>query len=671
MKRQLLKTGLLVTLLLYPALASSFTTRELSNVAWIANFFTNATVNQASNSMPTSPIIDSHGLTAQYVDDTHIRINGIQGCLDFVFTLSNSAGTPVTDGEYLTISSSTRAVNISASEYASQDWFILAMKYTGMEKVNNIMCGVIGGYGVKVDAVQFSQNGTLFKLHITKSGDGYKMESLTPLYVKGSADNNYWEYFIRYYDKLELTSFVPNALMTDRFIEYYKCDYYYDYYGFPTGIYNISPDTPERLREYPVRVEMDYTNNRFTVLNFGNNGYGICQNKNYYDNLYNDSKTPLPSEETYPIAGTFDPATKKLTFNPNQFAKPHFVYKVTRYGYFTPYVRPGMFNYQLERLDLEGNTAVDELFGTYDDSKKGLVHHNDAENGWVSHGGKRRTLEDIDMSVETYTYYLNQFVYLEPNFQGGYYDTRISCGDVTLQTEFVRNPGSLSAPQFMSAESADADPLAHVTYTQFTAGNDVGSQYYDGTKEWGIVPVINVIRNEKYVDSYEVMAVPGEYHTADDIHKHINEAVSFRRVFLNDGKTLKQVEGQPVFSASSDKNGLYKPGDFRIARKANVETYTFFIKANYKPEQLTPTYHDIYPYTFAEGLPTIVDTVEGTNVQVTGMHGAVEVTGDAAHVQVFTMTGMNVYSGAAGRIELPAGSYLVNVSGRTFKVMVL
>lgn len=67
----LLKTCTVMTLLLLPALASAFTTRELSDVAWIATYRTNENFNPTKD---VSPITDSHGVTAERIDDTHISV---------------------------------------------------------------------------------------------------------------------------------------------------------------------------------------------------------------------------------------------------------------------------------------------------------------------------------------------------------------------------------------------------------------------------------------------------------------------------------------------------------------------------------------------------------------------------------------------------------------------
>ena len=111
-----------MTLLLLPALASAFTTRELSDVAWIATYRTNENFNPTKD---VSPITDSHGVTAERIDDTHIRLNGIQGCLDFIFTLSDACGNANANGEYLCIDTNTKAVIVTASEYADQQWYFL------------------------------------------------------------------------------------------------------------------------------------------------------------------------------------------------------------------------------------------------------------------------------------------------------------------------------------------------------------------------------------------------------------------------------------------------------------------------------------------------------------------------------------------------------------------
>lgn len=54
--------------------------------------------------------------------------------------------------------------------------------------------------------------------------------------------------------------------MSDRFYELYNytADYGTEGSTLPSNITSITPLSPERLRTYPVRIEMDYTNNRFT-----------------------------------------------------------------------------------------------------------------------------------------------------------------------------------------------------------------------------------------------------------------------------------------------------------------------------------------------------------------------------------------------------------------------
>lgn len=629
MRHLYLRTALAVALMV-PAVASAFTTRELSNVAWIATYTTNPNFNKTSLSQ--NPYIDSHGLTAERVDDTHLRINGFMGCLDFVFTLTDASGNATPNGTYLCINYDDYAVNVSNSDYVSQEWQML-------------QC-VQNGYSYPLYTYKRTKDLVLYR--ITKSGDEYTMSSTSPVFIHGSADSSIKGYIIRIFDNVELNSYLPNAVVTDRFYEEYGFN---EGYG---GITDIYPSSSEQIREYPVRLEMDYDNNRFTILNFGNNGYGMRQNLRYYNNLY---RTSLSTPGKFIIGGTFDPVAKTLSFDKNQFAKP--VWSSSN-GY-----TEDMFNFQLERLDLEGNTTVDELLGTYDDTKG--VHHNGAENGWVSNGGKRRTFENMSMEVETYTYYLNQLLAYRLNFEGGYYDTQLEGLDVTLQTEFVRDPNETS-------RSANSDPLADVQHTVFHSGNKVGSPLYDNVKEWGIVPVMNVIRNEQYVDSYELMAVPGSYNTAAELHPHLGEAIQFRRVFVNEGDTLIRRDDKPIFNAAEEKNGLYKPGDFRIRRNSTgtaPETYTFFIKANYKPETgLTPTYHDIYPHTFSADVPTAADIIANDNMRIESELGAIVVRNASYPVAIYDIAGRQVYLGTDDRIELPAGIYVAKCGSYAAKLHV-
>lgn len=141
------------------------------------------------------------------------------------------------------------------------------------------------------------------------------MEHTTPLYIKDSADE-YISGYTRIFDSMEFESFIPNAWMSDRFYELYNytADYGTEGSTLPSNITSITPLSPERLRTYPVRIEMDYTNNRFTILNFGNNGYGIREAAKYYRNLINTGITTY-ADGKFLIGGSINPDTKQLIFD--------------------------------------------------------------------------------------------------------------------------------------------------------------------------------------------------------------------------------------------------------------------------------------------------------------------------------------------------------------------
>lgn len=634
MKRILTQAFAALGMLLMPTIANAYTVDELCDYAWIATYRTTPNFNPTT--IATSPIIDSHGVTAERVDATHIRLNNIMGCLDFILTLTDSRGVATDNGDYLQINVSDYAVNVSSSDYSSQQWQMLQCVQNGVQ--NNV--------------TQYKRTSDDLLFSISQTSDGFKILSTTPVFIHGSGDVSP-DYLIRIFDQMELVSFEPNASATDTFTEMIGYSNY-------QGIYNISAP---RSREYPLRVELDYTNKRFTILNFGNNGYGIRENKRYYSNLYNNSSITTFTDGKFIIGGTFNPTTRKMTFDKNQFAKP--IWAPYVYNSYYGIIKEDLFSFQLERFD--PNNTVDELFGEFDDTKD--LRHNNAPTAWVTHGGKRRTIENLVMEVEDYTYYLNKLLFDRINLESTYTDNEIIGADVTLHTRYVKSAESTLAPHMRLATS---DPLAHVEYTQFNAGNDADSRFYDGTPEWGVVPVMKIVRNEQYADSYEIMAVPGTYTTAAQVEAHLDQAVTFRRVFLNNGQQLTQTDNSPVFAADKSKNGVYKPGDFRMARNNNdSDPYTFFIKVNYKPEtDLTPTYHDIYPYTFTSSLPTAVETVTVTDADVKGEYGAITINGISAKTTVYNAAGTKVYTGTCSRIELPAGVYIVTIAGKNYKVNV-
>ena len=506
----------------------------------------------------------SQGVKFERVDDTHIRICGMsEQKRDFVFTLSSSQSAttenPTTNGQYLKIHYETFA-DAKPGETVSYytGWRLIPQNSREGYSVFRISTNDMGGYD----------------LRSVNSGIGINTRSTSTMVDA-----------INTFSSIEISSFVPNATASDTYVS----DYNFTNSG--SVITSITPATAAEKREYPVYVEYDNTTNRFSILNLGNNGYGYrSQIVNSYNlhgpNQYSNNEqswTGYPG--LFKIGGTVDPETGKMTFDKNQFCV---VYSDGYAGYssYTYY----HYLYQLERINLTpGYEVVDELFGTMKFGDN--VYHNAAEESWVTNGGKRRTFEDMSISIEPYTYYINELSYNVLNFAGSYSDTEIHGADVTNQVELTIDHHEWSTDEGLVIN-------AH----------------------------LNTIKNDQYVDHYDVMMVEGNYSS-------INDPGFAPHPDLGHKTASAIITGAPASEHVVSTSGNHDYTFSRVIAPAGTDNgfdtgkaYTLFVRTHYKEgTNLNPTFHSLQ--TIILNTPTGVENVNADGTVTTSKHHIYDIYG--------------------------------------------
>ena len=377
------------------------------------------------------------------IDDTHILLSGFGGTLDFVFELVDSNGNLDPDGTELQISGRDAAVNGTTLDGLST-YRIMPIVFNAARQTYSAQPSKHWILKVKQDA-----DGSLY-LEEDDSSLGvflaYNVSQEPPYY-----SNIIGHTVMRPFDGM--------AWCTDTYVNW---------------MHNSSTAQPQQTqrveRTYPVSVEMDFDNNRFTIANLSNRGHA-------YDNSYNNNGYSEKSYLGKPfyVGGTIVPGENKLVFDKNQYARYDFRPYVT-YGWFGQEIAYDWFAFRLHRFDF--NDQQDELFGWYTLGDEDHPAHNDSRvaHGWVTNGGKRRTFNGLALEIETYSYVtLDQLYYAMPNWCDSYENTFISAGECTLDVNLTLNDMKWN------------DENVYVDLS------------------------INTVKNDMYVDHYEIMLVSGHH----------------------------------------------------------------------------------------------------------------------------------------------------------------
>ena len=493
------------------------------------------------------------------VDDQHILIKGIRGSLDFMFDLVDYNGNLTTNGTCLEIPGN-RPSTATTSADNHGNWYIIpAMEYTLYNKT----------YPDKH-----------WELRIYRNTDG-------SLYFQEDYDNDRWGAVLAY-SGMNIPSTLGVVIDWARFEPYtgynaVATDSYTNWLGGKNNAYIAQ--TIER--QYPVTVNLDFDNNTFSIINFSKLGYG--------DSAQDGTYTAIDGLATYcreyEITGTIVPGEQKLLFDLNQEARWKIqCARVLDYGWWGPeYVDTyDWWGYCLTSKDFVTTKQHSQLVAHYYEPEEDKPVHNDksVDHDWVTNHGKRRTFDGFTIEVDPYTYGLSDGDYTSyypdvPMFYDTFDNTVITGRDCTLDVDLILNQ----------------------------AGWDSDNQngYVNAT--------IKTNKNDMYVDHYDIMVIGG-YHDYIDENGFLldNEnGLGFKNAkVLVDGETDNRfgtVTRPAVTLAATNTTGSHDYSidhwvmkDFVADQLNDKGEYTFFIRANYKPETgLAPTFHAL---THASGAPT-------------------------------------------------------------------
>ncbi len=554
----------LLSLTIAAPITHAYTVDEIiANGEWMTATY--KYVNEKTNfyGILLSPYEDA-GLHLEKVDNTHIKISGFGGSLSYNFTLGKAtqiSGVNYTahstveaidgDGDCLYLNSSAAPVD-DTHAMGTYSWRIMSVAYNPQTR----------NYSNQ-------QNGK-YILMIKKATDGsLYLEEEEDFYGCILAENTATT-AVSYNSIIESTVIRPfeyNAWCTD---ELHNWDAYFDYYSYEVWVCDRIP------RQYPVYIEFDFEKNRFAIRNFSNHGMAYDDSTNNRNDL-DKGHLGMPRD----IQGTIIPSENKLQFDVAQPSR--WALRKAGRGYdwysFCPFY-----------INEDNIEEIHEfLEGTYSfaNDNKPIHNTNTVNHGWVTNHGKRRTYEDLAVEIEPYTYASNDRMFsYQINWDDSFTDTKIFSVDCTLDVSL-----------------------------------NLSTVEWDTDAEQGRVKATIVTnKNDQYVDHYDIMVIGGHHDFIDASNFKNDDELGFENAKLlvddeNDntyGTVTKPDTANAAVTGGEHDYTIdhWLKKDFLGDQYNSKGEYTFFIRANYKPDTgLSKTFHSLVHVT----APVITDIISINN----------------------------------------------------------
>lgn len=389
-------------------------------------------------------------------------------------------------------------------------------------------------------------------------------------------------------------------------------------------------------RTYPIGY---YENgNAIQILNLGNEG------ANYYVSA---SRYSMANNGFYRVEGSYD-ANDNITLA-SQYAFSTGVINVEKQKYnYSGYQDPwyqyydGVKTWMFKGSDNNFASSKSTITGKRYDTGE-ISHIFNEKNHWVSDGGTVKTMSDaVLVTLDDYA------VYSGSTYDDACTNTVITMKegvDLTHAVELTIGTGDMD---FAYANHTDADGTLH--------------------RQLILNALIHSRENTDYVKDYDLYVVPARlgsvdtWSDADHDHEkgHVNGYCIAKGISAESVSRAADDE-IPVSIDLNTENGDEVP---LLAEGANHNS--FYLKANYSNANLHPTFHSLVsmPITTSVG-----EILGGSDVDIRVAGGEIVVSG-AENVEVYTVSGTQVYAGGEGSVAVQPGMYVVK-AGQTVKKVVV
>jgi hypothetical protein len=330
-----------------------------------------------------------------------------------------------------------------------------------------------------------------------------------------------------------------------------------------------------------------------------------------------------------------------------------------------------------------------ETFGFYGADTKEIDHnHATTDCPWVTNDGDRKT-----GSADAEFYFDNYGLVYWTNSNGTIPTYSLTKGELTYHEKYslTKIYGLAVNDDYKKDYNIDTfDCTLDVALSIDQFGSNADNIYVSGT--------ITPNANTDFVDHYELCVKPGTSKTvtnfADGYKSDANGFVGSTNISSSsydfsydaESNSANNVRSFRVESSDADSEEASEsisfskliPKSALTSKGTSNDDYSFYVKAVYKSEYinednatdpgLNPTFHDIQSSGITTGIESVVEG--GSDVAIYGVDGTIEVFGEVSSVDVYSISGAQVYSGSEKTIAVPAGLYIVKAGKAVAKVVV-
>lgn len=391
-------------------------------------------------------------------------------------------------------------------------------------------------------------------------------------------------------------------------------------------------------RDYPARFLFD-GNGGFTIRNFTRAGQ--CMSVKQASNTYNYSFSLLGGTYT-PVANAEDPTySLRIAGGTDLLASiAAHPWNLTDGCYL-----PGSMEVYQQKLGkyVSSSNYSGDLTGTLK-LVKPMHNIDEYEHHWVTNDGLRKTYAGAVATFDNYCMWNNSL--------GG-----------AMQT--VKNTVMEIDDKFEVTLDAELNLIGLGVSTK---------PGFETTGDIRVTGTIDINKNDKFVDHYELWMVPGKFnsvnhpdfiHDPDFGHAKATSLYDSRFDNLTSRATTDSEMKAGETTYAFDK--YIKRADINQTADDN-QSYSFFIKSVYKDATgLAPTFHSLQYIDST----TSIDEVEASAATVSAGNGVINIAATETTVaEVYNASGVQVYAGTDTEIAVAPGLYIVKIGGKAHKVAV-
>lgn len=289
----------------------------------------------------------------------------------------------------------------------------------------------------------------------------------------------------------------------------------------------------------------------------------------------------------------------------------------------------------------------DSFYGVLNtEDQVSLKHHSGLNVNWVTNGGDLRTFETKStISI--------------PQYVRGY------------QTTY--NGWIWGSSPSLKVVNQITDSKIHILDNDIThnVSIDIEGCYTNQDNEITYISgALTNIRNSDYIESYDIMCVPGRFNSITDDGFIYDEGTGHKNAI----HLATVTPNTNYYSLNTDNSLFIGETDTHIPFNSITDEngdYSVFVRTNYTADSgLKSTFHDLSISPSNSPLTGSPAISQQNTALISVVPNGIIITNTTASAKVYTLNGVKIYEGCDSFIELNKGSYIIHIGNKATTVII-